>query len=516
MKKIFYSLKKNIKKFWKPCVAIIVLLFATLLIAEKSNSSLWQGGDITPDSNVFKYTARLMSEGGMPYRDSFDHKGPVIYFINYASRFIHQNRGIWVFEFIAIFISMFFFYQIPKKYFKLKTLPSLAISLICGALLINIIDAVNYPELFSLPLIAGSLYIFLDFFMNNKITTWRLILCGIMMGLAFMMKPNGAISWCVLSAFAIYKCIKDKKPQLILKFALWFILGFLIIIIPILIWLIANNAFGDFIDQVFIFNAQYSTVEERASWATRTKTLLVFLSQTIITFSLLLSILYYTAAKTSKTKFVLLVNTSTLVISLLICSISGAQHLHYGIILIPFIIIPYIIFFQSIQPLDKKTQSIALAILLFISINPVITPYINAGENLVTNYTERDQPHFSQTVRDICKIVKDRTSQEDKISVVGNWDLIYNKTNRFSTSKYSYQYNLHIVRPEIIEAYLNDLKANPPKLIIIQKKINPSAIRLPEFLKKYDLIYTEKDEKTGAKIKDGAKVYQIKTLKNKN
>ncbi|MBR2725559.1 hypothetical protein IKE97_02910 [Candidatus Saccharibacteria bacterium] len=511
----FLKIKSFFKKNWKKIIPIVVILLITFLIAEYSNSGLWKGGDTTPDSNVFKYTARLMSEGGMPYRDSFDHKGPVIYFINLIARFFSPNRGIWVLEVFAIFFGLYFSYFIPKKLFKTSTTTALLITLFCGALLLNIEDALNYPELFSLPLLTISLYFFLDYLLNGIINAKRLFLLGLFMGLSLMMKPNGAIFQPIMLIIILFENFKKRNIKQLFKNILWFALGAAIIIIPIIIWLIVNGAFTQFIDQVFIFNLQYSSVKSRASFGKKATSLIFFLDKPIILSSIVISLFFLKQKLPKKQKTVLWLNTTLLILSLLLCALSGALLQHYAIIMIPFIIIPSFLLLNEIQKL-KKEKTMIVILLLLLSMPVIIMPYLQSFQNAVVRYSDRGKPKFEQKVYDVCKIVEENTNEDDKISVVGNWDLIYNKANRFSASKYSYQYNLFMVRPEIVDEYLNDLKNNKPKIIVIEPKRDPSETRILDFLEEnhYELIYSEKNTETNEEKEKGAKVYQLGDTKN--
>ena len=40
------------------------------------------------DKEVFRYVGQLMLRGGVPYRDVFDHKPPLIFVLYWASLFI--------------------------------------------------------------------------------------------------------------------------------------------------------------------------------------------------------------------------------------------------------------------------------------------------------------------------------------------------------------------------------------------------------------------------------------------
>ena len=60
-------------------------LFLGLSFVFLFNSPLhpWIRGESTTDSSVFRTVAMMMRYGYMPYRDSFDHKGPLLYIIEF-------------------------------------------------------------------------------------------------------------------------------------------------------------------------------------------------------------------------------------------------------------------------------------------------------------------------------------------------------------------------------------------------------------------------------------------------
>ena len=82
------------------------------------------------DSAVFNYIARIMLKGGMPYRDTFDHKGPLLYLINAFGVLINENIGIWLLELINIFIILYFSFKIAKM-LGCDNLKSVIITIIC-------------------------------------------------------------------------------------------------------------------------------------------------------------------------------------------------------------------------------------------------------------------------------------------------------------------------------------------------------------------------------------------------
>lgn len=83
------------------CICITAALgFMTFLILMYSKQSPWRKAESWTDSSVFKYVALVMSKGGMPYKDTFDHKGPVLYLLNLLGMQFGYMRGIWIVEFV--------------------------------------------------------------------------------------------------------------------------------------------------------------------------------------------------------------------------------------------------------------------------------------------------------------------------------------------------------------------------------------------------------------------------------
>ena len=61
-------------------VALVVgLLALTFAFLTKSPLCFFKDGFTLPDSACYKMVALYMDRGFMPYKDTFDHKGPLIY-----------------------------------------------------------------------------------------------------------------------------------------------------------------------------------------------------------------------------------------------------------------------------------------------------------------------------------------------------------------------------------------------------------------------------------------------------
>lgn len=112
---------KFTKYFWKDrkinFTTLLILGYLFLLaftVVMKSPVNLWKNGDAGNDSSIFRYVGLEMAKGGMPYRDSFDHKGPLIFIINCFGIWISYYRGVWLIELISLFQHFVFYTKQPE------------------------------------------------------------------------------------------------------------------------------------------------------------------------------------------------------------------------------------------------------------------------------------------------------------------------------------------------------------------------------------------------------------------
>ena len=83
------------KKRWAYAAAAVGLLgvsAAFLLRFSYSTSFLWPGY-CGYDSAIFQTIGKYWAQGSVPYRDLFDHKGPLIFFIDMLGYWLHGRAG---------------------------------------------------------------------------------------------------------------------------------------------------------------------------------------------------------------------------------------------------------------------------------------------------------------------------------------------------------------------------------------------------------------------------------------
>ncbi|HAP15609.1 MAG TPA: hypothetical protein DCR07_05830 [Lactococcus sp.] len=453
----FRKRKEDFQINWVPILTIVALAF--IFSFQASNDLLIKGNKLA-DSSVFQYVARVIKAGGMPYRDTFDHKGPLLYLINFLGIKIAEWRGIWVLELAAIFFTFFFIYRIAQIYTDQKA--SLAVLLIATSLLFSFFDGGNLTEEYAMPFIAASLYIFIDYFVTSYVNTFRLILCGFSFSAILMLRPNMCGTWLVLCVGVAITCIRSKDIKSLGRFITWFLFGMLLLLVPILLWLSVNDALKACWDDYILFNLNYSSNEVRASLTNRINALTFFLDRGVIWVSLIcLCVL------PQKTFFDILYLVY-LGISLLLLCISGRSYGHYGMILIPALAYPLA---RTADWLKERLHgvngnAISTIFILYLVVTFAASPWLNGIQNVVLEYDKRGV-YFGQRELETVSLVQSHSTENDQIIVLGNWNIIYNLSNRFAASRFSYQMPPLTIDEDRAKVFYQEIEENEPQIIVM-------------------------------------------------
>ncbi len=437
-------------------VIFIYIVFLSYIIAMQSKQAPFTKVPFGVDSSVFKTIALTMTKGFIPYRDSFDHKGPLLYILNYLGICISYYKGIWLIELIAIFITMGGIYKIARLY--CRRIYSCIILLIVGTMLFSFLDGGNLTEEYALPFISIAQFLFLDYFLNKKISSFRLIICGFSFAAVCLLRINMITLWVSFCIAVMLEIIKTKKYKRIIGFLGYFILGAGILTIPILGWLGINHALKDFWNDYIVFNQLYVGTTFIKKW----NSFFNFFNNTLMLFSIL-SLVYFTRIKKDycHTFYIFYY-----IITLLSICVSGFTYPHYGMILVPLISYPISELLSVIESLkEEKVVGILVTFwILSCTILPVWCEGITNTMNCIIERKENVHKNFD----DIVNLILKDTNQEDRIIVWGNWNIIYVLTQRLPASKYSYQFPIANIKNDIYVEFFAELSINKPKYIIIQ------------------------------------------------
>src|SRR5512145_2200455 len=139
------STGSRIRELVLPILASILGTIIALFPSNPNNMTL-----PSRDSGVFLYVGWRFLNGDMPYRDVWDHKPPLIYFVDALGIALTPDSlwGIWALRFIFVFLSLFFIYKLLDREFGVLAALAGTMTLASGCL--TILEKGNVTEEYAL------------------------------------------------------------------------------------------------------------------------------------------------------------------------------------------------------------------------------------------------------------------------------------------------------------------------------------------------------------------------------
>lgn len=251
---------------------------AFLIMLICSRSSFLYVFNLWDDANSYFTVGKCIFRGFVPYRDLFDQKGILLYFIYGLSSLISRTtfHGVFVFEVIAAGMSLIAVFRIYRLFLKTKVFWYILIP-VTGAV---IYTARNFywggsAEEFLFPFLMWGLYLSVRYFKNvypEPMETKDVFIAGILAGCVFNIKFNSLglfFAWMMMVFFAYI----IGARQLARAFAecVVFLVGMLLTLFPWAIYFGINGAIDDWMyvyiyKNVFEYSKKLSLSERAAAF----------------------------------------------------------------------------------------------------------------------------------------------------------------------------------------------------------------------------------------------------------
>lgn len=240
---------------------LIVAIIAFTFILFFSRTTSIKYNLLGADSSVFRMMGYVITEGRVPYVDYFDHKGPILYFINALGELISPRWGLFMLQVISCFFVILLWFNIARLF--LRPTYSFLSLLLSVAMWSGIYESGNLTEEYSLLPSSLSIYFALSYLTKEKISQhpyWLSLVYGLCFGIMFYIRPNDAVIQCggVMMGIFLYIVFIRKLYKNAIINGLTFLLGFIIISLPIILYFYYNNALNDLYFGLIGFNLRYN------------------------------------------------------------------------------------------------------------------------------------------------------------------------------------------------------------------------------------------------------------------
>lgn len=474
---------KLINRYKETLLVLGIMAVYSFLFLIYSPLHPWANYAAASDSSVFKTVALMMQKGYMPYKDSFDHKGPLIFIINWIGNQISYYRGVWVIEYGFMICTFYLIYKIARL--SVKPLSAVITTLISTSLLFRYFEEGNLTEEYAMLFIAISLYIFLDYFINGVISVVRLAVSGSCLGAVLLLRPNMIAVWIVFCIAVFVSAAVKKEWRRLGKFVIWFSIGVAFVLVPVMIWLAANGALEQCWKDYIVFNMLYTSEKGGSAVFTAQWDLFTTFLNTKVYILALAGILYNLRNRISLNATYLIY----MILSLMLICMSGRMHEHYGMVLVPLIAYPVSLIFQNVEAVENvEIYKVFGVILCVYTVSTIILPSeIEWIKRIPAQYQVRNGDGLIE-FHDLINIITEYTDESEAISVYGNIDCVYVLSQRKHATRYSYQFPVGEIMPEILNEYFIQLAEELPPLIVVTKAHSEDG-RMIDFLKQHGYLF---------------------------
>ena len=408
-------------------VKIITILFnalgAVLLIVALDLFSPLHAENLRlmPDQDFFQLTGKVWAEGGVPYHDIWDQKGPFIFFVNMLGwKLTGNGTGIVIIECLFLLATMALLWLmististehgqrilVNKKDDRNSTGQSVIVnSLLMWICILWIAICLpgswNMTELFCLPFLVASAWLTLRslyaYQNQSDLGSWHIptgwaYMHGLAFGVCFMTRLSNAAGVCISVLVLTVLLIMRHRWANLGMCVLGFVAGTATFFTPFAIYFAYHGVFGEFMYGTVLYNLQYTNgLSATANLPGMTTLLLVF----IVPGAMLLTGLAQTIRKRSiQPVAVLLVGCSMAFSALFfqMFAIQTGSYLHYTIIDVAFL--PVVL-----APIAAFIRSQHMRIAALICVAAMMLGYAGLRTRQVTTWPSYDNSWVSELVK---------------------------------------------------------------------------------------------------------------------
>lgn len=210
------------------------------------------------DTNAELSMGHVLLKGKIPYRDAYDHRGPILHFIfAVACIFSHKSyMGVYMLEVISLTAFLYYNAKIAKIYLKSPKLTIQIIPLL--AVLIASSDKFmdgGSPEQLMLPFFSIPMFFIIRALKNDTyLKKHEALLSGIFAAIVFWIKYSDLGVYCGFIIFVvIWYTIFKKDVKALAEVIFYFVAGYAVVTLPLILYFALNRSLK-FLFEVYFYD----------------------------------------------------------------------------------------------------------------------------------------------------------------------------------------------------------------------------------------------------------------------
>ena len=208
---------------------------------------------LPPDSGFYAYYGKAILHGQLPYRDIWDDKPPLGYYLNALGLFVFGQTpwGVWWSSVVWILGCMVLFFVVIKKLLGGVTAGVTSIIFLGALMNPQIFQGGNLMEVYSLAPQIGTIGITYLFITNHR-KPWLAFLAGVLTACAFLIKQPTIMLGCSSILLMVISSLNEWKIREAFRIGLGFLLGTVSLIAVVSVYWLWVGALGQFLDGAFL------------------------------------------------------------------------------------------------------------------------------------------------------------------------------------------------------------------------------------------------------------------------
>jgi len=435
------------------------------------------------DSGLFLYAGDRVLNGGVPYLGFWDHKPPLIYFIDAFGLLVGGGSiwGVWLLEFVAVYSAALVGFVLMRPAFGV--LPAFLATVTWVLSISLVLTGGNFTEEFALPLLFAALYLFWRSVEQGS-CGWRGFLIGALSAVCLLLKPNMvSIPLSIVIVLLVTGVLSRRWRRTAVDLSLVLAGGAVVILVGV-VYLAANNALGAFVDQVIGYNLVYPAASLRSKAESVLAGLYLLSGSGISVIAAAawvagIVLVWRRSRKVEGMKPLLYVALIGLPIELLLCAIPGRRFGHYYVAWLPLLALLVAFFtygvmatwsdhrrvFEIGKVVVTRVGICLFALLIAMSMLPLLSASHQTASCIAGRGEEGELATWSQSA----EYITEHTVESDYVLVWGAETVVNFLAHRQAPTRYVYQWPLYHPRyanEDITNEFLGDIMLNKPALIV--------------------------------------------------
>jgi len=430
------------------------------------------------DSGVFLYIGQQILEGQVPYRDIWDHKGPLIFYMNALGLALSGGSewGVWVLQLFLLWTAAYLGYTALDR--QLGAGASLLSTVVWLANLALVWDGGNRVEGFALAFQFAALYALC----RLEHRRLQALVVGCSFALSFLLRPELAALPLTVGVYLVGSRACARHFRASLDCGLSIAAGGTAVFLLAILVFWPQNALGSMVDATLLYNLAYVSTPPLAHFAAisgGSKVLRICFAGYVASGLLLLWSLVPNRLPQPPTAL-RLVGLGSFGLALVGVGLSGMGYRHYYIALLPPIHILLCLLFWLVSSTAEMAHlppflggrafrhTCGLLIALALNTDAIWSMGVQMGQSAQM---------LNHPVHPVVAYLAANVQEDDYVLVWGAEASINFLSGHRSPTRYAYQYPLYTIGYQDNEKtleFLHDIEARKPSVIIDTSSTNPA------------------------------------------